>query len=68
VNYYIELLTIDNQSHSILRKKKFPHPNPNPKMESSLGEIFGWIESRLGEILDPMEARLLEIIVVVEDK
>jgi hypothetical protein len=29
VNYTIRLLTIDNQSHSILRF--FPHPNPNPK-------------------------------------
>jgi hypothetical protein len=66
VNYSIELLTIDNQSRSILRIS--PHPNPNPKMESSLGEIFDQMESRLEEILDRMEARLLEIITVAKDK
>jgi hypothetical protein len=49
------VITIGNPSCSILGF--FPHPNPNPKMESQLGGI-----------LDRMEVRLLEIIVSTEDK
>jgi hypothetical protein len=67
VNYPIELLTIGNQSRSILEIFSFPTPTLTPRWSrawerSSVGWSHDW------EILDRMEARLLVINVVAEDK